>query len=103
MSKLFTKERREKTRKYYGSYNWKKVRCAQLKKQGLCEICLKSTPKKLTPAKVCDHVKGWTDWESFISGPFMSLCRECHQEKTSFYDIPRMIKEEKTKIKIIDV
>ena len=104
MSQLFTKERREKRQKFYQSYTWKRIRQLQLRKSGLCEICLKSSPKRLSVATVCDHIDpGWESWFDFVTGPFQSLCEPCHRLKIGFYDIPEMIKKQKTRLEVKDI
>lgn len=79
----------QRYRRLYNTARWKHpqhgVRARQLKKQPLCEMCLKAN--RLTPATVCDHVdpnSKQTD-EGFFAGPFQSLCdappQRCHSSR----------------------
>ena len=104
MHKLYTPERRKFRAKFYKTKSWRNIRSAKLRKNPLCEHCLKAKPKRITLATAVDHEK--PDWETlkeFIAGPFNSLCGpeayNCHALKTGFTDIPEMIKKEKTQIK----
>jgi len=99
--KLFTKERRQERLKYYHTKTWRNIRAAQLRKQGLCELCYKNY-RKLTVAVVCDHVIPWKSLSEFKHGPFQSLCKPCHDEK-SRDDIAVLLREQKTKIIMEDV
>ena len=66
-------------------------------------MCFKSVPKRLTEATVCDHINpDWDSWEDFVKGPFQSLCRICHDEKT-YLDLEIMRKKERTKLDLRDV
>ena len=104
MSKFFSKERRQQRVKWYSSRKWKNKRALQLKKEPLCRMCLNSTPKRLTPAVVCDHISPFfDDFKGFLTAETQSLCKACHQEKTTLYDIPAMIKRERTTIRIFDI
>ena len=94
---LFTKQRRLERSKFYHTKTWRLIRKKQLNKHPLCEHCLKV--KKVEKAVICDHITpDWASWLEFKKGPFQSLCRLCHQHKTSFDDLPLLIKKEKTKI-----
>ena len=99
--KLFSAERRALKRKLYGSGVWKRTRLIQLKKQPLCAMC--EVLGKRTPATICDHIDPlWpATLEGLTRGPFQSLCRECHKEK-SYEDLSKMIKAERLKIQVSD-
>ena len=61
----------------YGSARWKKLRLRQLQAEPLCRYCKRKD--QVREATVCDHIdphKG--DEVKFWSGPFQSLCRDCH-------------------------
>ena len=58
----------------------------------------------MTPAEVCDHIVcTYRTWEEFIKGPFQSLCKQCHDEKSFMFDIPKMDRLKKTAFKGVDV
>ena len=101
--KLFTKERRQQRQKFYQKPIWRKIRANQLRKAGLCEKCLAMPQKRIRLATICDHINGWTDYKSFVSGPFQSLCFECDNFKRFAEDIPNMLKKEKTKLEVKDI
>lgn len=71
--------RRYKSARWAGKHG---VRAQQLKRQPLCEFCLKAG--RVTRATVCDHVdpKSKLTEEGFFRGPFQSLCDQapwrCH-------------------------
>ena len=68
--------------KLYNTARWRRTSKAQLSKQPLCEHCLERGV--IEPATQCDHAtphKGNPDL--FWSGPFNSLCRTCHGDKTA--------------------
>ena len=102
MDKLFTEKRRKERIKYYNTKTWRNIRSSKLRKNPLCELCHKNC-RKITLATVVDHIKPWKTWEEFVKGPFQSLCRACHDQKTWFSDVPEMIKKEKTKIKVKEI
>jgi len=61
----------------YQNNAWKDLRRNQLQKQPLCEFCL--ARGIITMATVCDHIEPHRgDLDKFWSGPFQSLCAECH-------------------------
>ena len=63
--------------KLYTTRRWRKVRQAQLTKQPLCQMCIEVG--KVTTANVVDHIKPHRgDMTLFWSGPFQSLCEDCH-------------------------
>ena len=104
MKKFFSKERRQERVKWYSSRKWKNKRALQLKKEPLCRICFNSTPKRLTPAVVCDHISPFfDDFKGFLEGETQSLCQLCHRDKTSLYDIPALKKREMTAIRVLDI
>ena len=105
--KLYSKERRIFKQKFYSHSVWRRIRKNQLSKYPLCAICEKD--HKRTPAVVCDHIEPlkWDDkdkaWDLFIKGPFQSLCKQCHDDKTALIDVPKLIKAERTKIEFFDI
>lgn len=75
-------------RRLYNTTRWKGkhgVRAQQLRKQPLCEMCLKAN--RFTVATVCDHVDPETKASpaTFYDGPFQSLCDahpwRCHSSR----------------------
>ena len=69
-----------------------------------CVHCLEKSPKMIVLASVCDHISpDFDDFRGFLSGKTQSLCRDCHQFKTSAEDIPLLLKKEKTTIEVKDV
>lgn len=103
--KLFTKERREHRIRFYKTKTWLRIRKKQLSKHPLCQHCLTERERVyVRKATVVDHENpDWQTWKEFCSGPFNSLCDSCHRLKTSFSDIPKLIKKQKTKIEMLDV
>ena len=100
-NKEFLDQRRAERRSFYKKGAWVKVRKAQLRKASLCQHCLKQG--KLVSATVCDHIDPlWESWDEFIAGPFQSLCRQCHSIKSAF-DIPKVKKAERCKLRVRDV
>ena len=97
--KVFTRDLKQK---FYNNPVWKQIRRIQLSKYPLCAICEKSC--KRTVATVCDHIEPlkWDDkskaWELFIKGPFQSLCKQCHDDKTYLSDIPKLKRAQKLKL-----
>ncbi len=54
-------------------------RAVQLRKQPLCEFCLKMLPPRFTPADVADHVQRHEgDPIKFFHGELASLCKPHH-------------------------
>lgn len=72
----------EAYRHLYNASRWKHpdhgVRARQLRKQPLCEFCLKAN--RITVATVCDHIdpRSKDTEEGFFAGPFQSLCADHH-------------------------
>lgn len=97
--KLFSAQRRAKRNKFYGTGIWKRIRKIQLQRSPLCVQCQKYG--KQTVATVCDHIDPSWDpsLESFVKGPFQSLCRECHQDKTG-EDYSKLKKAEMLKVEV---
>lgn len=61
----------------YSTSRWQRLREQQLWAEPLCAFCRERGEKRA--ATVCDHEtphKG--DEQRFWEGPFMSLCRQCH-------------------------
>ena len=55
-------------------------------------------------ATIADHIDpDFDDFRGFLTGKLQSLCRECHQQKTFFEDIPQMLKKQKTEMEVKDV
>lgn len=96
MSNLYSKDRRALRQSFYAHRLWPRIRKIQLDKEPLCQICSKNG--KQSVAEVCDHIDPtWETFQDFIKGPFQSLCKPCHADKTACDDIPKMIKKERLK------
>ena len=64
-------------RAWYGSAEWRAIKARQRALQPLCERHLKRG--EIVAMAVVNHVvphRG--DWALFVSGPFESLCKACH-------------------------
>jgi 5-methylcytosine-specific restriction protein A len=64
-------------RHLYNTRAWKGIRANQLSAHPLCEWCERRG--RITAASICDHAiahKG--DEALFFGGPFLSLCKPCH-------------------------
>ncbi len=67
----------------YNTTHWQKTRERKLRKNPLCEICLKRG--KLVKASEIDHITPWREIESFFCkfSDLQSLCKSCHSRKTA--------------------
>ena len=64
-------------RAWYKTSRWQRIRAAQLAVQPTCEMCKSRGIDR--PATVCNHVRRHHgDPALFWSGPFNSLCKNCH-------------------------
>jgi hypothetical protein len=64
-------------RRLYNTARWKRTRLAQLRTKPLCERC--DAAGFTIAATICDHAKPHKgDPEAFYNGPFVSLCKPCH-------------------------
>lgn len=79
---------RARSQALYNTKRWREMRLAQLRKQPLCERCLKEG--RVTHARVADHVKPHNGDERlfFDANNLQSLCDHtspfnCHGTKTS--------------------
>jgi hypothetical protein len=64
-------------RAWYKTSRWRSIRSNQLAAKPLCEWCASSGRTAL--ATVCDHAKPHRgDPALFHQGPFLSLCKPCH-------------------------
>lgn len=98
MDSLFTPERRKNRQKFYQTRQWRRLRAVQLRKSPFCETHLKMRPKRLILGSVCDHLHPeWETFKEFLKGPFQTLCKQCHSDK-SVFDVQRMVKKEKTRV-----
>lgn len=62
-------------KRWYKTARWQRLRDQQLQSHPLCAMC---EPRTVI-AKVCDHVEPHRgDEVKFWSGPFQSLCTNCH-------------------------
>jgi 5-methylcytosine-specific restriction enzyme A len=64
-------------RSWYSLPVWQAIRAEQLARQPLCERHLKRG--EIVAATVVNHVgRHGGDWDRFVTGPFESLCKPCH-------------------------
>ena len=62
---------------WYSKARWARIRRHQLLEHPLCAFCLERGI--VEPATICDHVEPHHgDINKFWLGPFMSLCKRCH-------------------------
>lgn len=68
-------------RGWYNTARWRKLREMQLAEHPLCEECERKG--NVMPANECDHITphNWNE-DAFWDGPFQSLCKPCHSQKT---------------------
>ena len=76
-------ERDEKSKKFYNSLAWKKLRKIKISKEPLCEIC--EEEDRLRPATEVDHIVPIkVDWSRRLDEKnLQSLCHRCHMRKTA--------------------
>jgi len=64
-------------RAWYTTARWQRTRAAQLRAHPMCVMCKARGVDR--PATVCNHItKHDGDASLFWSGPFNSLCKQCH-------------------------
>lgn len=64
-------------RAWYKTPIWKAIRLNQLSTHPLCRMC--EAEGRIVAASVCDHINPHRGaWDAFVSGPFQSLCKPCH-------------------------
>ena len=65
-------------RRLYQTARWQRLRAAKLAQDPLCEYCMRI--EAVEPATVVHHGEGGHkgDVDRFWSGPFVSLCKRCH-------------------------
>lgn len=69
--------RNEKSREFYNSSEWRKVRAIQLKSEPFCVMCQH-------PAKMVDHIKEIRDGGAKLDlDNLQSMCLPCHNLKTA--------------------
>ena len=84
-------------KKLYKSRLWQKRANYHKKyKEPLCVECLKE--RKITPAKVADHIIPCDNADEFLTNPIQSLCQFCHLSKTFLEDYPEKKKKRLTEI-----
>jgi 5-methylcytosine-specific restriction protein A len=72
-------------RRLYQTRQWKAIRADQLNRKPLCEWC--ENRHRVTPATICDHaIPHRGDETLFFSGPFLSLCKQCHDSGAQVRD-----------------
>ena len=94
---LFTKARRKKRNKLYGSKHWRKRSLRHRKSNPLCVRCLALGRHRR--AKVADHDNPLWKGREILTSKLNALCKECHTEKTWVEDIPKIKMAEKTALK----
>jgi 5-methylcytosine-specific restriction protein A len=71
------RRRHQPWRKWFHLAVWRDIRVAQLTREPLCERC--KAKDLIVAATVVHHeVPHRGNWELFVSGPFESLCKSCH-------------------------
>lgn len=79
-------------RKLYNTGRWRRLRIAKLSADPICEYCLRT--ETIEPATVVHHGDGGHkgDIERFWSGPFVSLCKRCHDTYGADEDAGREVR-----------
>ena len=95
--KLYSKDRRAKKNKLYGSRYWRKLSLFHRKHNPLCVRCLARGQHVL--ADVADHDNPVWSGRGILTSKLNALCRECHTDKTITEDIPKLQIAEKTDFK----
>ena len=71
--------------KWYSTTRWARIRKHQLLEHPLCKYCLERGI--VAPATICNHVEPHHgDVNKFWLGPFMSLCKRCHDSTKRFVE-----------------
>jgi hypothetical protein len=66
-----------KWNRWYSTDRWARIKKQQLLAHARCQFCLERGI--VTPAEICDHIEPHHgDVNKFWLGPFMSLCKRCH-------------------------
>lgn len=80
--KEYNRQRDPRSRKFYGSARWKKLRNKYIKQNPLCEHCQEKD--KVTAATEVDHIIPIeVDWSRRLEwNNLQSLCHRCHMQKT---------------------
>ena len=82
----------EPWRKWYKREPWTSIRRIQLIEHPLCAWC--SRRGLVVVAKVVDHEEPHRgDWGKFVTGPFLSLCKSCHDRKTRAEETGQNVEE----------
>jgi hypothetical protein len=85
MGQMGVRGRPTKWNKWYSTPRWARIRRHQLG-HPLCEFCLERGI--VEPATICDHVEPHHgDINKFWLGPFMSLCKGCHDSTKRLVEI----------------
>jgi 5-methylcytosine-specific restriction enzyme A len=63
----------------YGTSLWRKLAAAQMRRQPMCEECLRAG--RVERATAADHVDGFTNYNEFVTGRLQSLCHQCSSTK----------------------
>ena len=64
---------------WYSSARWRKRAALQLREHPLCAMCLALPERKVTVAKIADHITPHRgDKVAFFTGAIQSLCAPCH-------------------------
>ena len=71
---------------WYSKPRWARIRRHQLLEHPLCAFCLERGI--VEPATICDHVEPHHgNVNKFWLGPFMSLCKRCHDSGKRLVEI----------------
>lgn len=77
-----TREAGDSWRRLYRSTRWRALRLGQLREFPLCQDC--AVAGRCQPAVEVHHIeKVRANPTRFFDGPFLSLCRRCHQARTA--------------------
>ena len=72
--------RDENSKRFYNSPAWRRLSRLQLKREPLCEECLKA--ERVTAAEIADHIKPIREGGARLDTEnLQSLCRACHNRK----------------------
>lgn len=67
-------------REWYTHSRWRRIRAEHLRREPLCRFC--GDKGRVTEATVVDHATPHRgDKGRFFSGPFISLCKTCHDSE----------------------
>ena len=86
--KFYSKARRARRRKCYGSRYWRKLSLRHRKNNPFCVRCLARGQHKL--ADVADHDNPVWEGRGILTAKLNALCHECHKDKTIIEDFEKI-------------